>query len=288
MALSSQNFQYQLLARVVLLSLLSTHFLCSDHSFFPTVNSVKIENQLSLQAHLEQRILRTIESSTSLNSMRLGLVELYHQVLTQGYISQSDKDEKLRPYFVSLQGIVEQNLAYELRTHKIKKLLGMIHTPLPATPVCTLGEISAHLVDPSLLEDKRRLFTVQARADTVRHFLDSGGAIYIVYPKGGFEKRTLEQQKIYMDTLQSYSDLLIDYELEIDKLEAPMIGATYLFEDMDNNTYLFSIQASQACAPSDQGTWKLWHGNIKEPHIAQRLTELRDFLKKNNGPNFAL
>ena len=243
---------------------------------------------MSTEAHLRECVLRTIGLSEKLDELRPGLFDLFNDLNQQGFVSKQLNDQSVRPYFVTLQGVMEQNLAYELQRGKIKNLVGIIHTPTPATPLCTHGDISEKLVDPTLLEDNKRLFTVRARADIVRDFLDLGGTLYAVYPQGGLEKRTIDQQNIYLKTLKDHPKNLIDAELATSTIDHDLVGASYLFEDDCGEHHLFSLRAYQANAPSDDNTWSMWYGKVSEPHIAKRLARLREFLRDNNGPNFEI
>ena len=258
----------------------------SQRDFFQTKTLTAVEENLPAQEHFHECVLRTIGFSEKLNELRPGLFDLFSELNERGMVSKQLNDQSVRPYFVSLQGIIEQNLAIELQNTKINNLVGIIHTPTPATPVCTNGDISEKLVDSSLLTDNKRLFTVKARADTVRDFLDLGGKLYVVYPKGGLEKRTAEQQNIYLKTLQSYPNNLFDSELASASIDHDLVGASYLFEDDMGEQYLFALRAYQANAPADDNTWTMWYGKVSEPHIAKRLGRLRDFLRNNGGPVF--
>ena len=258
----------------------------SQRDFFQTKALTPVEENLPTQAHLRECVLRTIGFSEKLNELRPGLFDLFNELNQIGIVSKQLNDQSVRPYFVSLQGVIEQNLAIELQHGKIKNLVGIIHTPTPATPLCTNGDISEKLVDSSLLTDDKRLFTVRARADIVRDFLDLGGKLYAVYPKGGLEKRTIDQQNIYLKTLKNHSNNLFDSELASASIDHDLVGASYLFEDDLGDQYLFALRAYQANAPADDNTWTMWYGKVSEAHIAKRLGRLREFLRNNGGPDF--
>ncbi len=272
----------------VIFGLLISAIVFSQRDFFQTEVFSPVESNLSTEAHLRECVLRTIGLSEKLDELRPGLFDLFNDLNQQGFVSKQLNDQSVRPYFVTLQGVMEQNLAYELQRGKIKNLVGIIHTPTPATPLCTHGDISEKLVDPTLLEDNKRLFTVRARADIVRDFLDLGGTLYAVYPQGGLEKRTIDQQNIYLKTLKDHPKNLIDAELATSTIDHDLVGASYLFEDDCGEHHLFSLRAYQANAPSDDNTWSMWYGKVSEPHIAKRLARLREFLRDNNGPNFEI
>lgn len=68
-------------------------------------------------------------------------------------------DQDVRPYFVALQGVIEHVLSCELQ-NEIRSLLGIIHTPMPATPLCSQGEVSRDLLD-SVIEILRPVRTLK-------------------------------------------------------------------------------------------------------------------------------
>ena len=107
-----------------------------------------------------------------------GFYDQPHQQLT-------GKDEEVRPLYVTAQGDFERALALFLKEKKVKSVRGIIHTPTPATPLCTKGEISESLVDESMTEDQRRLYTVMKRPEIIREFLKNGGKLMVVYPEKG-------------------------------------------------------------------------------------------------------
>src|SRR5690606_21668156 len=158
-------------------------------------------------------------------------------------VSGTDKD--VRPCFVALQAIVEHVLASALQK-EVVSLKGVIHTPMPATPLCTIGKISKELVNPSIENDPARIFTVKARTTIIRDYLFKGGDLYIVYPKNGFKKRTEEQQKVYQQELASYPTHLFDVPLNCEDIPTDLIGATYLFQDRSGKTFIFAIKMTQA------------------------------------------
>jgi hypothetical protein len=189
----------------------------------------------------------------------------------------SGSDQDVRPCFVALQGIVEHVLASEL-TREVRSLKGFIHPPMPATPLCSKGEISRELIDPSIELDPLRLFTVKARTTIVRDYLFKGGDLYIIYPKNGFAKRTVEQRKIYTQELMNFPGHLFDVPLPCDYIPSDLIGATYLFEDRSGNTYVFAIKMTQANDPKERGDFKLWFGSIDHPAIQERVKSVASYI----------
>lgn len=225
-------------------------------------------------------VLRTIDSVEveglpveQFDAMRPELARYWTEVVKTGCIIDEGSDEMFRFCFVTLQGIIEHVLAQELGK-SISSLMAVIHTPQPATPVCTKGEISSDLVDQAVLNDPSRSSTVKSRAVIVRSMLARGGDIYIVYPKGGKELRTAEQRKIYEEELKHYPTHLFDCELDrgpFDLSESDLIGAFYLFKHEDNQ-YAFAIQITQANDIRKQGRYALWFGPLTHPEIRDRIS----------------
>lgn len=207
------------------------------------------------------------------------MTQTWNTLVAEGVVEITATDKEVRPIFVGLQGIVEHVLASELNT-SVKNLQGIIHTPMPATPLCTTGAISKELVDPSIENDPARLYTVKARTTILRDYLFKGGDLYIVYPKEGFNNRTTEQQEIYKQELRNYPIHLFDVPLDCDTIPLEMIGATYLFQNEAGQTFIFSIKMTQAKDPQELGHFGLWLGPLDHPAIQKRLKTISTFLEQ--------
>lgn len=237
---------------------------------------------------LSHKVRETIEEAHEIPGLDADIFdELKPEILTSlqelelnGELRIASSDQKARPIFVSLQGIFEQMLSTELNG-QVSSLMGIIHTPMPCTPLCTEGPVSDGLVDPSIKNDPRRLFTVEARTKILRDYLKKGGDLYIVYPKDGLAKRSQEQQQIYQKELQTYPNNLFDCPLNCESLEADLIGAIYFFTDSQENEYVFAIQMTQANDPRDNGQYCLWLGRIDHPAISERVSKVLTFICKH-------
>jgi len=190
----------------------------------------------------------------------------------------SGPDQDIRPIYVSAQGDFERTLAYFLSEGKITHLIGVIHTPTPATPLCTEGEISRGLVDLEMEEDPRRLYTVMKRPEIIREYMHQGGVLIAAYPEEGIHKRTEEQQAIFQNVKDTFPDHLIDLPLACEAMEKDMIGATYLFRTEEGDWMVFGIMASQANAPEDGKVWGMWFGALNDPLIYGRVHALFSYL----------
>lgn len=264
-----EKIRLWLLACGVLFTSVCAHGNETEHSLLiQTTHSKVLETVLNAQ---EIPGLKSEEFP----ALRNEIASIWGTLIKEGVLEVSGADKSVRPYFVALQAIVEHVLASQLNK-EIKTLRGFIHTPLPATPLCTAGEISKELVDPCIEIDSKRLFTVKARTTIIRDYLAKGGDLYIIYPKDGFNKRTEEQQKIYKQELLNYSGHLFDVPLACENIPADLIGATYLFQDKFGKTYAFAIQMTQAKDPKDNGNFGLWFGPVDHPIIQKRIKILSE------------
>lgn len=231
-------------------------FLCISFALFGSLNT-----QVS-------RMIQSEEMTTTWNTL-----------VAEGVVEITATDKEVRPIFVGLQGIVEHVLASELN-HSVKNLKGIIHTPMPATPLCTTGTISKELVDPSIENDPARLSTVKARTTILRDYLFKGGDLYIAYPKEGLNSRTPEQQAIYKQELLNYPSHLFDVPLDCDSIPLELIGATYFFQNEAGEPFVFSIKMTQAKDPQELGHFGLWFGPLTHPAIQERVTTISTFLEQ--------
>jgi len=236
-----------------------------------------------LVEQVNKRVEQTIELDGAFAERKNELLPVWETLVREGAYEVVSTDAEARPTFVSLQAIVEHVLATML-DDGVMTLRGVIHTPRPTTPLCTKGEISKELVDPSIAADPDRLFTVQARTSTLREFLKRGGRLSVVYPEGGLERRTEEQQEIYREELANYPMSLIDYPLGCDSIPSELIGATYFFEDGEGNIFAFAIKMAQAKDPRNGGEFGLWFGPVDHPAVRKRLMTVINYFGKVGGP----
>lgn len=237
---------------------------------------------------MHAKVLETLERSQDIpglkseefSALRTGIVQTWDTLVKEGVVEVSGVDKDVRPYFVALQGVVEHVLS---SAEEIRTLKGFIHTPMPATPLCTRGEISKELVDPSIEMDPARLFTVKARTTIIRDYLFNGGDLYVIYPKEGLKKRTEEQQEIYQQELAKYPDHLFDVPLNCENIPVELIGATYFFQDQSGNRFVFAIKMTQAKDPKDVGSFGLWFGPIEHPAIQERSEAVSSYVEQNGS-----
>jgi len=208
------------------------------------------------------------------------IVSLMDELAQKGSVVRLGKDADERPIFVGAQADFERLFTQLLNSGTLKKLTCIIHTPAPATPLCTNGEISEGLVDPKLLSDPDRLLTVKKRPDILRDFLNAGGQIYTVYPQAGRNVRSQEQLRILDSLLQKYPQQLVAVELSCKEIPKTLIGATYLLEFSDRQQFALSLMSYQANQPTDDA-WGIWFGPRGSFAIEERLQSVLPFLQQN-------
>ncbi len=198
--------------------------------------------------------------------------QTFQNLKTQGVITVDGGDETARPVLVALQGIIEYALTSELGA-SIKEVHGIIHTPMPPTPLCTEGDASTELVDQAVANDPSRLLTVQARALIIQEYLQKGGQLYAAYPEGGREKRNEEQQRIYQGNLTQHPTALHNHPIP-EGFDETLTGATYRFEDKSGRIYLFSLEMTQANNPQETTQNRAWFGSTDQPEIIERYRQI--------------
>lgn len=209
------------------------------------------------------------------------IATLLNQLEKSQHVALSGNDS-LRTRFVNAQGCIEQALVTAQEKGEIIQVIGMIHTPAPASPLCT-KPLLAEQSDPNL-SDPTKLLPAQSRCSILRSLLDNGNLLYVLYPDGGLEKRSSEQQNIYVDELKKHPNL-IDWVLTTEKMDPDMIGATYFFQNNMGSWLAFSVKGRHAADDTDLIEWGLWLGEIKNPVIVKRIDTLFKYLKTCNGPS---
>ncbi len=207
------------------------------------------------------------------------IFELIEQVRAHKVYIQEGSDD-FRSKFVHTQAFFENAVGRLLALGEIQTLVGVIHTPMPPTPLCTevAREVSDSLLDPSIHWDPDKLNTIRSRAEIIRTYLSQGGVLYSAYPEKGLKSRTEKQQKIYQKALSEYLENLIDSPLYCDEMDPEKIGATYLIKTKDNQIFAFSIKSRQANDVQKNSEWGIWFGNITDPLIEERLKDILDYL----------
>lgn len=237
-----------------------------------------------LASLLLNRVQACIEFNPEIANKQV-VFEVLEALHNEKTVTETGSDD-LRVKYVTVQGAFEHVLATALVLGEIESLVGIIHTPTPATPLCTeVDPLDTELLDPSIRFDRQKLLTVRTRPAIVRDFLERGGKLFVAYPQGGLEKRTLQQQQVYLQELTNYQDKLIDTVLTCTEFDPSKVGATYFFKDAQGDLYAFSIKSYQAINPQDLSEWGLWLGKINNTTVNARVEEVLDYLSENGGPN---
>lgn len=213
---------------------------------------------------------------------QLSVPNLLNKLAVHSAVICEGTDEALRPTFVNVQAGFERALVHWLKNKQIEECTCIIHTPAPATPLCTNGEISVGLVDSAISRDPQRLLTVQKRPNIIRAYLHEGGRLIAVYPQKGRTLRSAEQLAVFDDLLQQ-NPRLEAFALDCDQIPQDLIGATYLIRISDSKKYVLSIRSYQANSPADD-KWAIWFGSLQDPVIMERVERVLSFLKRHGLP----
>ncbi|PWU14858.1 MAG: hypothetical protein C5B45_03665 [Chlamydiae bacterium] len=267
---------------------------CTSSGYTTNYATVSGTSFIDNKAHVIQEIYRQVmevidhpEEVHSLDKkafkeLQEGLKQRWNELVEKGSIEVIDTDKKERPYYVTLQAIVEHVLAHDLNKN-IKSLKGAILTPMPATPLCTEGQISPGLINPDMKDDPRRLLTVESRPTIIRNYLYKGGELDICYPRKGIDERTEDQRKIYQEAKEKYPSLS-DHPLDCKEVRNDLIGAFYLFKDDNEKEFGFAIKATQANDAPEIGSFGLWFDK-SDPSTATgvRISEMEKFIDNPNS-----
>ena len=256
-----------------------------------TIPASFIGKKDSLIQEIYHQVMQVIEHPEEVHSLdkkafkelQEGLKQRWNELVEKGSIEVIDTDKRERPYYVTLQAIVEHVLAYDLNK-EIRALRGAILTPMPATPLCTEGQISPGLINPDMKDDPRRLLTVESRSTIIRDYLYKGGALDVCYPRKGIDERSKEQQEIYQKAKEEYSSLS-DYPLDCEKVRNDLIGAFYLFKNDKDEEFGFAIKATQANDAPEIGNFGLWFDKAgSSTATGIRVLEMEKFIKEHSSP----
>lgn len=252
-------------------------------SFFVPTPPVSQEEGQAFEKKILTHVKACIEYNEELNNKE-DILALINSIEENHFQVETGNDD-LRLKYVSSQGCIEHVLACAQALGDLDQLIGIIHTPTVATPLCVRPEAVEGALDESIRFDLNKLLTVRSRAQIVREYLTKGGKLYVVYPQGGLEKRNAEQQQIYKEELERFAGRLVDWVLSSKEIDPDMIGATYLFRNQQRQVFAFSIKSRQAIDIQNQAEWGIWFGAIDDANISERVNTVIDYLVDNNGPD---
>jgi len=216
------------------------------------------------------------------------MIALLTQIKAKQVFIQSGSDD-FRSKFVGVQGIFEHVVTSQLMLEQIKCFVGAIHTPTPATPLCTnigltgIGSLLSTIVRNS----PEKHLTVSERIISIRCLLQQPEVtLHVIYPEAGLKKRTPEELAIFKKEITLNNGRLQKTPLNCEEMDPALVGATYLFADKDGNQYAFSIKAQQANAPLELSEWAIWFGPLNNLKVQARVNAVNSYVKENKGPDF--
>ena len=199
-------------------------------------------------------------------------------------VAIAGKDMNTRPLAVNFQKVFEQSLVDLLNEGKISRITAVIHTPMPATPLCNPpGKSLSATMHPDIQKDPVRIKTIEDRTFTTRRMASYGGdmTLYIAYPETGLAKRSSAEQQIYRNELKNKNNVsLIDTPLACASLPDHLIGASYLIVTPDKQKLFFSLTGKQAVAGTGMTDWQIWFGELSDTQLSKRHDEIVGFLKQ--------
>lgn len=262
------------------------------------VMSVKAEQEKTKppkptsQEFVTQFLKAVVECIDSSNNsftpdVRVKMKQIIEQLEQHGFYIQEGNDDFRAP-FVGTQGAIEHIIAAQKTLGLVTCILGAVHTPTPATPLCVAvdGKNIDNLIAPSLQHDPDKMKTITDRALSIRRMLaQKDTVLYALYPQGGLQKRKEPEQAIFLAEVQKQNGKLIAKEFTCKEMDPSCVGAIYFVEDAAGNKYAFSIKAQQANNPQERSTWGIWFGVLQNDEIKHRVQEVSTNIKFLGGPD---
>lgn len=192
----------------------------------------------------------------------------------------SNNEAELRTTYVGLQSALEHLVSEYLLKGKVKKFVGIIHTPLPATPLCMDPE-SIHLDD--LIEESMRSegvrYTVRSREKNLSILLSRPNVfLHNVFSINGREKRG-ESIQFFDINIAKFKKSLFPVEL-IGEVKEDLVGASYFIVPTKGQAVFFSIGTTQANKLNQKG-WKMWIAGSDSLVSQSRWYGVAESLKKD-------
>lgn len=220
--------------------------------------------------------------------VRAQMMQLIAELRKGGFYIQTG-EETVDAAFVGLQSAIEHVIATQKTQQAVKRIFGAIHTPLPATPLCTEadGKMVEDLIAPELRNNPDKQTTITARAVSVRGMLAQEDTLfYAIYPNGGLQKRQQNQQEIFQAEVTKHNGKLRLSELNCTEMDPAAVGALYFLTDAQGIPYAFSIKAQQAnVALHSTKEWGVWFGVVSHPEVNRRIKETTTYIFAHKGPD---
>lgn len=93
-------------------------------------------------------------------------------------------------------------------------------------------------------------------------------------------KRTAIQQQTYKKELENYPTHLFDRALDCESISNDLVGAFYLFKNVEGKLFAFAIKMTQANSPQDLGNFGLWFGEVNKSPVNNRISNVLDHILK--------
>lgn len=230
---------------------------------------------------LENGVKKTIESyGFSNNKEKKKLAKLWKKLNGNGYVAIEGKDSDLRPIAVTLQEIIESSIADSLENGSASKVVGIIHTPTPPTPLRIKDLLNLEEFVPEQTKNNLQVIkTLGNRHNILLKLLKLKATLIAAY-SSDIATSKIAGYKNFQNLTKSYTNLI---DKPIKHLTPDLSGATYLVKDNNGNIKVFSIYATQINKQAaGEQKWKIWFGDIKNKKIAKRLVKIESFLKAEN------
>lgn len=229
-------------------------------------------------SNLENNITTAINSyNFPHNKEKMFMKCFWKKIVKNGHSSLEGKDADLRPTIVTLQEIIESNIVDALEKGNIARVVGVIHTPTPPTPLrikdpSNLSDIApeAYRNNPQVLE------TLINRHHIMLKLLELKGTLITAYPKN-LSKFKTQGYKHFLSLCRTYTNLI---DKPIKHHSPELTGATYLIKYKNGTVKAFSLHSTQINSLVE-GTqkWEIWFGDIKNKNVAKRIVKIDSFLK---------
>ncbi|WP_168464132.1 hypothetical protein [Wolbachia endosymbiont of Ctenocephalides felis wCfeT] len=275
----------------------------SDSSFEILDGNLLSEKIAQSLVEAFEKDVKEIIGKINQNKEIIGLEELWHDVRKSQKVKVEGKDEEIRSPFVTLQAVVESEIASCLGDNTINSAVATIHTPTPATPLrsealtpltsLTKAKVEKGLVTKEIENDPKRLKTVTDRTTIVREYLDAGGKLFSAYSTDkDSQGNELTGMNVFRNCLEQYKPNLRAVQLK--SFEQKYTGATYIFGNSNEDNQVFSLKAYQANQEElGNKKWCVWFGSIpvqlKESSAAssdkveKRFAKINNFLLENGN-----
>lgn len=209
--------------------------------------------------------------------------KLWHKLKENGHFKEQE-DENTRSKFVNMQFLFESTLASMLKDKLATKVISVIYTPLPSTPLRTDGNNLDLLLSAEDMKNPDILNTIVSRYESVHEYLENDGMLYNIY-KTPTNESEIPGIDIYRQNLKTYPSHLIDTPTDI--FENKFTGAAYLVQCENGQQIFFSISSKQINEQSDKKEWEIYYGSLSNKKIKAQFKDLKNLYAKSSV-NFEL